>query len=142
MDKTVLRIDTGMSWVRYTYRRGRSRKRELARALYWSLLYKAAVLDMESVATRLTAELAGRDEAEMAAAAADWYASDVAHQVADAARRAIDHHRERGEIVVLATGSTQYAAEAVARGVGIPHVLCSRIEVADGRFTGRLAAMG
>jgi HAD superfamily hydrolase (TIGR01490 family) len=142
MDKTVLRIDTGMSWMRYEYRRGRSRKRELARALYWSLLYKAAVLDMESVAMRLTAELAGKDEAEVAAAAADWYATDVAHQVADAARRAIEQHRERGEIVVLATGSTQYAAEAVARGIGIPHVLCSRIEVADGRFTGRLSAMG
>jgi HAD superfamily hydrolase (TIGR01490 family) len=142
MDHTVLRIDTGMSWMRYEYRRGNSRRRDLARAVYWSLLYKAALLDMESLATRLTAGLAGQDEAAMAAACAEWYARDVAHQVAPSARRAIEHHRNRGELVVLATGSTQYAAEAVARGLGIDHVLCSRIEVAAGRFTGRLVAMG
>jgi phosphoserine phosphatase len=39
----------------------------------------------------------------------------------------------------MLTGSTQYAAEAVSAGVGIEHTLCSRLEVVDGRFTGRLA---
>jgi HAD superfamily hydrolase (TIGR01490 family) len=142
MDHTVLRIDTGMSWMRYEYRRGRSGRRDLARAVYWSLLYKAALLDMEELATRLTAGLAGQDETALAQACADWYTRDVAHQVAADARRAIDRHRERGDVLVLATGSTQYAAEAVARGLGIDHVLCSRIEVVDGRFTGKLTAMG
>jgi HAD superfamily hydrolase (TIGR01490 family) len=142
MDNTVLRIDTGMSWMRYEYRRGRTGKRGIARAVYWSLLYKVALLDMEDLATRLTADLAGQDAIAMADACADWYARDVAHQVADDARRAIDRHRDAGDVVVLATGSTQYAADAVARGLGIDHVLCSRIEVVDGRFTGRLAAMG
>ena len=142
MDKTVLRIDTGLSWMRYEYRRGRSGRRDIARAVYWSLLYRVALLDMESLATRLTAGLAGQPEADLAAACADWYARHVAHEVATDARRAIDHHRGRGDIIVLATGSSQYAAEAVERGIGIDHVLCSRIEVVDGRFTGRLAAMG
>jgi len=142
MDHTVLRIDTGMSWMRYEYRRGRSGRRDIARAVYWSLLYKAALLDMEELATRLTAGLAGQDETELAAACAEWYARDVAHQVAVDARRAIDRHRADGDVIVLATGSTQYAAEAVARGLGIEHVLCSRIESVGGRFTGKLTAMG
>lgn len=142
MDHTVLRIDTSLSWMKYEYRRGRSGRRDLVRAVYWNLLYKAALLDMESLATRLVAALAGQDEAALAAASADWYAHDVAHQVSTAARRAIARHQDLGELVVLATGSTQYAAEAVARGLGIAHVLCTRLEVADGRFTGRLAAMG
>jgi HAD superfamily hydrolase (TIGR01490 family) len=142
MDHTVLRIDTGMSWMRYEYRRGRSGRRDLAKAVYWSLLYKAALLDMEELATRLTAGLAGQDATAMSAACADWYARDVAHQVAADARRTIDRHRANGDVVVLATGSTQFAAEAVAQGLGIDHVLCSRIEVVDGRFTGKLTAMG
>ena len=142
MDNTLLRIDTGLSWMRYEYRRGRSGRRDLARAVYWSLLYKLALLDLEALATKLTAGLAGQDEAELAAACADWYVRHVAHQVATDARRAMDRHHARGDLVVLATGSTQYAAEAVARGVGIDHVLCTRVEVVDGRFTGRLSAMG
>ena len=42
---------------------------------------------------------------------------------------------------MLATGSTQYAARPVARGLGIEHVLSSELEVANGVFTGRPAAL-
>src|SRR5207248_10211095 len=44
-------------------------------------------------------------------------------------------------ILVLATGSTQYAARPVAQGVGIEHVLSSELEVERGVFTGRPAAL-
>ena len=49
----------------------------------------------------------------------------------------------RRERIVLATGSTQYAARPVARGVGIDHVLSSQLEVdpASGNFTGKPAAL-
>jgi HAD superfamily hydrolase (TIGR01490 family) len=61
--------------------------------------------------------------------------------VTPAARHAVDTHRAKGDVIVLATGATQYAALAVAGGLGIEHTLCSRLEVDRGRFTGRLAAM-
>ncbi|KAB2893404.1 MAG: HAD-IB family hydrolase [Kofleriaceae bacterium] len=61
--------------------------------------------------------------------------------VTPAARHAVAAHRAAGDVVVLATGAPQYAALAVARGLGIEHTLCSRLEVDGGRFTGRLAAM-
>jgi HAD superfamily hydrolase (TIGR01490 family) len=70
-----------------------------------------------------------------------WYRDHVAPEVAPAARVAIEHHRQAGHVVVLATGSTQYAARPVARGVGIEHVLSSELEVAGGTFTGRPAAL-
>ena len=141
LDHTVLTSDTGMSWMRFQRLRGELSTAGLLRAVGWSLLYKAAVLDLEALATRLTAELAGEPEPAMAEAAAAWYASDVVPMIAPAARHAIAAHRAAGDVIVLATGATQYAAEAVAHGLGIEHTLCSRLEVADGRFTGRLAAM-
>lgn len=141
MDHTVLRRDTGMSWMRFLRRRGELTATGMARAVWWSLLYKAAVLDMEALATKLCAELEGEDEAEMVAKCAVWYEADVAPMVTAAARHAVAEHRARGDIVVLATGATQYAALAVASGLGIEHTLCSRLEVEGGRFTGRLAAM-
>lgn len=141
MDRTVLRISTGTSWMRFLRRRGELSRLELARALYWSALYELAILDMEALATRLVADLAGQSEAELVAKSEIWHLADVAHEVAPRAREALDRHRRRGDLVVLLTGSTQYASEAVARGLEIEHVLCSRLEVADGRFTGRLAQM-
>jgi len=143
MDNTLLRIETGMSWVRFLRSRGELSPAMFAKAVYWSALYKLAVLDMDAVFTRLIADIAGDSEAEMIAKCEIWYRDHVAPEVAPAARVAIEHHRQADHLVVLATGSTQYAAAPVARGVGIVHVLSSRLEVdaAHGTFTGKPAAL-
>jgi HAD superfamily hydrolase (TIGR01490 family) len=141
LDKTVLRIDTGMSWMRFLHRRGEVTTGYLAQAIWWSALYKMALLDMEALATRLTATMEGQLESELIAKSDEWHKQDVFHHVAPAARVAMARHRREGDLIVLLTGSTQYAAEVVARGLGVEHVLCSRLEVKDGRFTGRLAQM-
>ena len=52
MDNTLLRVDTGMSWMRFLYRRGELPPQMVAKAIYWSTLYKLAVLDMETVFTQ------------------------------------------------------------------------------------------
>jgi HAD superfamily hydrolase (TIGR01490 family) len=141
MDNTLLRVETGMSWVRFLYRRGELPPRMLAKAIYWSALYKLAVLDMDAVFSKLTLALRGDSEHEMIAKCEIWYRDHVASEVAPAALVALEHHRQAGHVVVLATGSTQYAARPVARGVGIDHVLSSQLEVEGGTFTGRTAAL-
>lgn len=141
LDHTVLRKDTGMSWMRFLRRRGELSAPALGRAMWWALLYKAAVLDMEALATRLAADLAGQAEADMAAKARQWHATDVGPMILAPARHAIRVHRQAGDVLAIATGATQYSAEEVAHGLGIEHTLCSRLEVVDGAFTGRLATM-
>ena len=140
MDNTVLRVESGMSWVRFLYGRGELSPKMVAKAIYWQALYKLALLDMDAVFTKLTEGLRGDLEADMLAKCEVWYRDHVAPEIAPAARVAIEHHRQAGHLLVLATGSTQYAAGPVARGVGIEHVLSSQLEVTDGVFTGRPAA--
>jgi HAD superfamily hydrolase (TIGR01490 family) len=141
MDNTLLRVDTGMSWTRFLYRRGELPPKMMAKALYWSTLYKLAVLDMEAVFTRLCVGLRGDSEDEMIAKCDLWYREHIAAEIAPAARVAIEHHRQAGDLVVLATGSTCYAARPVARAVGIDHVLSTELEVAAGAFTGKASAL-
>ena len=140
MDNTLLRVDTAMSWTKFLYRRGELPVSMLAKAIYWSTLYKLAVLDMETVFTRLCRDLAGDSEAEMIAKCDIWYRESVEPYIAPAARVAVEHHRRAGHLIVLATGSTQYAARPVAAGMGIEHVLSTELEVERGVFTGRPAA--
>lgn len=136
-------IETGMSWVRFLRRRGELPLSELAKAMYWSMLYKLAVLDMDAVFTKLIADLTGDSEDDMIAKCEVWYRDHVAPEVAPGALVAIEHHRQANHLIVLATGSTQYAATPVAKCVGIDHVLSSRLQVdaASGTFTGRSAAL-
>ena len=142
MDNTLLRVDTGMSWTRFLYERGELPPSMLAKAVYWSTLYKLAVLDMETVFARLCLDLRGDSEDEMIAKCDVWFHAHVEPEIAPAARVAVEHHRQAGHLVVLATGSTCYAARPVAKGVGIEHVLSSELEVdARGAFTGRASAL-
>ncbi len=141
MDNTLLRVESGMSWTRFLYRRGELSKRMVAKAVYWTALYKLAVLDIEEVFTRLVRDIEGDLESDMLDKCALWYQRDLLPQVAPRALAAVAQHRRRGDLLVLATGSTQYAAGPVARGAEIPHVLSSRLQVNDGRFTGRAEAL-
>jgi len=142
MDNTLLRGDTGMSWTRFLYKRGELPAAMVAKAVYWSALYKLAVLDMDAVVTRIVANLAGDSEAEMIAKCGEWYEREIAPLVAPAARVAIEYHRAAGHTIVLATGSTVYAARPVAAGVQIDHVLATELEVdAAGLFTGKPRAL-
>jgi HAD superfamily hydrolase (TIGR01490 family) len=141
MDRTLLCVDSGMSWTRFLYKRGELPASMVAKAIYWSTLYKLAVLDMESVFARLARTLEGDRETDMIAKCEIWYRDHVAPKVAPAARVAIEHHRQLGHTVVLATGSTIYAARPVASGLAIKDVLASELEVdAGGVFTGRASA--
>ncbi len=141
MDRTLLCVDSGMSWTRFLYRRGELPATMVAKAIYWSTLYKLAVLDMETVFARLALTVAGDLETDMIAKCEVWYRDHVERYVAPAARVAVEHHRRLGHTVVLATGSTIYAARPVAKGVAIDHVLASELEVdATGAFTGRASA--
>lgn len=141
MDNTLLRIETGMSWVRFLRSRGELPAATFAKAIYWSALYKLAVLDMDAVFTKLIEDLEGDPESEMLAKCEVWHRDHVSKEVAPGALVALAQHREAGDVLVLATGSTQYAARPVARGVGIEHVLSSELQVANGTFTGKPAAL-
>ena len=141
MDRTVLKIDTGMSWMRFLYGRRELSALGMGRAIYWSALYKLALLDLESLASRLVADLEGDSEQQLIDKSRIWHHACVSTQVAPRAAAAIAGHRAAGEMVVMLTGSTQYAAEVVSRSLDMDHTLCSRLEVVDGRFTGKLAQL-
>jgi HAD superfamily hydrolase (TIGR01490 family) len=142
MDRTLLRIDSGMAWMRFLRRRGEVSWARMARAIYWSALYKLAILDMESLADRLVLDLAGRSEVEMLEKCRAFYRAEVATAVAPAALRAIRRHRAQGHVVAILTGSTQFVADAVAQALGIDHAISSRVEIDRGQFTGRMAHYG
>jgi HAD superfamily hydrolase (TIGR01490 family) len=139
MDRTVLRVDSSTSWMRFMRRRGELSRAFVAKATWWALQYKLALLDIDSMADRVAADLSGILEAELIQKTALWHAEDLASKVAPLAVEAIEEHRRDGEVIVLLTGGSPYVARNVANALGIEHVLSTELEVKNGRFTGRLS---
>ncbi|MFH0901734.1 MAG: HAD family hydrolase [Pseudomonadota bacterium] len=138
MDRTVLKVNSGTLWMRFLRRRGEITRLQLARAFGWALRYRLSLLDMNSLSRKLVCTIAGRDERQMAENCQAWYLAEIERTIAAPARRAILRHQDRGETVVLLTGATPYVAEPLAASLSLDHVICSRLEVQEGRFTGRV----
>ena len=64
----------------------------------------------------------------------------LAAEVFPEIRAMIAAHERQGHTVAIATSATRYQVEPVAKLLGVKHILCTELEVLDGRFTGRLAA--
>lgn len=141
MDRTLVRKETASLFVSYQRRIGEARRRDMLRVLYWVAQYTAGVIDAPDVAARAVRSLAGTPEAALAARCDDWFRRFVEPHVCDLGRRAVERHRERGDVLAIATGASPYAARPLARRLGIPHVVASELELDDRNvFTGRFVA--
>lgn len=138
MDRTLIRKETGSLYVRYQLAIGEATRRDMARVLYWVAQYTLGVIDAPDVARRALLPLRGTPEMALAARCDDWFRRHVETHVCDLGRRAVEHHRERGDLLAIVTGASPYVARPLARRLGIPHIVTSELEVDDrGIFTGR-----
>lgn len=140
MDGTILAVNSGTEYLRLMWRLGKMPLPKLVRGGYWLAQYKLGLLDGARISEISLRDVVGDPEAEMRERCESWYARDLAPHIYDEARAAIQKHREAGHPVALLTSATQFAAEPLARELGIEHVLCTRLEVVEGKFTGKLSA--
>ena len=136
LDWTILSCSSGSRWVRFLRRRREMSVSLLLKSIYWSAQYKLAVLDMESVAGRLAATMTGEDEQAFVDKTRAFVEEDLLSTMTPAARERIESHRRDGHVLALLTSATLYVAEPLARHLEMPHVLCTRLKVRDGRFLG------
>ena len=136
LDWTLLSCSSGSRWIRYLRRRRELSVSLLVKSLYWSAQYKLSVLDMESVAGRLAATMKDSPEQDLIDKTLAFANSELLPAVNQAARERIEAHRRDQHVLALLTSATPYVAEPLARHLGIPHVLCTRLHVRGGRFVG------
>lgn len=58
-----------------------------------------------------------------------------------AARKLLDHHRQRGHLLLIITATNQFVTAPIAAALGVEHLLATDPEMRDGRYTGRVAGI-
>jgi putative phosphoserine phosphatase/1-acylglycerol-3-phosphate O-acyltransferase len=66
----------------------------------------------------------------------ELYKKQIARRIYPESRALVDAHLARGHTVAIISSATPYQVEPAATDLGIAHVLCTRLEVEDGQFTG------
>lgn len=66
----------------------------------------------------------------------ELYKRQIARRIYPESRALVDAHLARGHTVAIISSATPYQVAPAAEDLGINHVLCTHLEVADGKFTG------
>ncbi len=137
VDGTLLRVQSGTLYIGYLRRHGLMDLGDLLR-IYWAYVtYRLGILNVRSLASVTSRWLRGRLESEVAEHCRHWYETEVRHYFRSEMVDKVREHQRMGHLVALLTGGTRYLNDLIAADLGIEHVIASRLEVVDGRFTGR-----
>jgi len=90
-------------------------------------------------AVLLHAALAGRSVAEVRRCAQAFVQQDLPAQWCPWGMAQLLRHQRAGHRCVIVTASTSCYMNLVGNALGVDTVLCTEMEVTDGRYTGRLA---
>ncbi len=138
MDKTLIAENSGSLYLRHRYERGEIGAGAIARGLLAYLRYKVGLLDLRVFTEGLSAELAGRNEAELLREARGFVAEHVVPALYPAALERVAWHAEQGHVLAIVSGATRFVVEPLAEHLAIPTALCTRLEVEDGVLSGRV----
>jgi len=100
------------------------------------LRFQLGQIGFSGLVTEAAGLLKGENETAMLEVGERLYADRLAAEVYPEARAIVRAHRRRGHTMAVVSSATRYQIEPLAQDLGIEHVLCTRLEVCDGRFTG------
>jgi HAD superfamily hydrolase (TIGR01490 family) len=136
MDRTLIAGNSGVSFMRYSLRRKKTTRWKVVKSIldYWR--YRFDLLDMKKAYQDSLRDLIGVREEELEQFCREWFEEDVRSLIYPEARECVQLHLGRGESVAIISNSTTYNVQPLARCLGVPHVLATRLEVREGTFTG------
>ena len=140
LDRTLIRRSSVLALAGSFREHGVIRRRQLAKAAAWQLLFTARGAGAETV--RRAAEdglmlLRGFAVDDLRRMVAEAMETVLKPLVFREALDLVDGHRERGEPVYLVSATLQEIVDEVAAELGFDGALGSVCEVADGLYTGR-----
>jgi HAD superfamily hydrolase (TIGR01490 family) len=138
MDKTLIAENSGALFMRYRYEQGQLTGWDLALGLTAYLRYKAGVLDIRAWTADAMLQFAGESERALTREATAWFEDRVAPTIYPEAEEIVRHHAKQGHVVAIVSGATKYVVKPLAGRLGVKHILYTRLEVEQGRFTGRV----
>ncbi len=138
LDNTLLPLDSDYEWGSFLERIGavdpESHRLENDR---FYREYVAGTMDIQAFLDFQLAPLAA-NSCEQLAAWHDQFMDEVIRPVLrPQARALVARHADQGEVCAIVTATNEFVTGPIARALGVEHLIATRVECQDGRYTGR-----
>jgi len=137
MDRTLIDGNSGVSFMRYSLKRGKTNRFKVFKSMIDYFRYRFDLLNMEKAYRDSLKPLIGVREEELVQFCREWFEEEVRWLIYPEARDFVRIHLNGGETVAIISNATTYAVEPLAEYLEIPHILATRLEVRGGFFTGK-----
>lgn len=138
MDHTLMDNDCDVSWKEFLIGEGLAEPTERDEAASFYRQYRAGRLDVDAFLAFQLRQMRGRAPDEIGELAQRHFERVVRPRVYPDAEREVARVRASGATTALLTATCEAIAAPVAEAFGFDARLATRLEVADGRYTGRI----
>lgn len=138
VDQTLLAGFSATSFWQERLLSGRMSPREMGEGLAGALAFGLGRTGFSGFLATSVAAYRGLAESVLEELGEEVYRKHLAKVVFPESRAIVDAHKARGHTVAIVSAATHYQVDPLARDLGIEHVLCTKLEVERGIFTGRV----
>jgi putative phosphoserine phosphatase/1-acylglycerol-3-phosphate O-acyltransferase len=138
LDRTLVAGFSANAFFQERLLSGRMSPRELGQSLRGVANFAAGRTGFSGLMTATAAAYRGMAESVLVELGEEVFVKHLATQIYPESRALVRAHLDRGHTVAVVSSATRYQARPAARDLGIEHVLCTRLELEDGVFTGRV----
>ncbi len=138
LDQTLLAGFSATSFFRERLLSGNMSPRELGESFLGALSFALGRTGFSGFMAATTAAYRGLAESVLQEIGQEVFEKHLATEIYPESRALVKAHQEMGHTVAIVSSATHYQADPLARDLGISHVLCTRLEVENGIFTGRV----
>ncbi len=138
LDRTLLAGFSATAFFRERFVSGRVSPREISESLLGTLSFAVGRTGFSGLMSATTAAYRGLSESALEEVGQEVFDKHLATQIYPESRALVQAHQDAGHTVAIVSSATRYQADPMARELGIEHVLCTRLEVEGGAFTGRV----
>lgn len=136
MDHTMLAVDCEQTWKILMLDRGACSEKDGAMAQHYIELHAAGKTPREEYLEFLLRDFVGHTPEEIEPLARENFAKYIRHEVFADAVTTLARYREQNIPTVLLSGSNRPIIEPIAAHLGVTDVICTELEIHEGRFTG------
>ncbi len=138
LDNTLLGGDSDYLWGQFLVERGlvegEAYERENQR---FYDQYRAGTLDIHEFLAFMLRPLAQNPLVELLDWRAQFIEAKIRPILLPQATALVERHRDAGDTLLIITATNRFITEPIAELLGVPHLLATEPEFADGRYTGR-----
>ena len=140
LDNTLLAGDSDFEWAQFLIEQGvLDREVYEARNLEFYEQYKAGTLDIHAFLDFQLKPLSRHPRSQLDAWHARFMQEKILPIVAPKARELVARHLKEADLVAIITATNSFVTDPIAREFGVPNLIATEPEQANGEFTGKVA---